>query len=158
MDTGLTLTESYASIRSILRIPGGNPFAVQRESVQVGPTRTHVTGILVVYGLPRLLTGSILAHEVLHAYLRMGGCTELGEQVEEGLAQLMALLWLEAQAEKGFKDDYEERLAAYLGHQIRSDTSVIYGDGFRAALEAFQVHGLEKVLHHVRQTGTFPPF
>ena len=29
----------------------------------------------VLYGLPRLLTGSILAHELMHAYLRMAGCT-----------------------------------------------------------------------------------
>lgn len=54
----------------------------------------------VVYGLPRLLTGSILAHEVMHAWLRLSGCTRLPEQVEEGLCQLMALLWLEAQADK----------------------------------------------------------
>ncbi|KAL4452310.1 hypothetical protein ABPG75_007972 [Micractinium tetrahymenae] len=153
---GLTLTEEYASIRTILRIPGGNPFAIQRQPVAVGPTRCEVTGILVVYGLPRLLTGSILAHEVMHAWLRLSGCTRLPEQVEEGLCQLMALLWLEAQADKGFKDDYEERLAAYLGHQIRSDTSAIYGDGFRLAHEAFQVHGLAPLVQHVRQMGTFP--
>lgn len=45
--TGLTLTEEYASIRTILRIPGGNPFAIQRQPVAVGPTRCEVTGILV---------------------------------------------------------------------------------------------------------------
>lgn len=153
---GLTLTEEYASIRTILRIPGGNPFAIQRQPVAVGPTRCEVTGILVVYGLPRLLTGSILAHEVMHAWLRLSGCTRLPEQVEEGLCQLMALLWLEAQADKGFKDEFEERLAAYLGHQIRSDTSVVYGDGFRLAHEAFQLHGLAPLVQHVRQTGAFP--
>lgn len=27
--------------------------------------------------------------------------------------------------QQGFKDEFEERLAAYLGHQIRSDTSVV---------------------------------
>ncbi len=162
LPAGLTLTEEYASIRTILRIPGGNPFAIQRQPVAVGPTRCEVTGILVrrqlwvgrqrahptvarglhpstesraqhaawmlwhaahapllcwrltphacraspalavqvVYGLPRLLTGSILAHEVMHAWLRLSGCTRLPEQVEEGLCQLMALLWLEAQADK----------------------------------------------------------
>jgi hypothetical protein len=44
---GLTLTEEYASIRTVLRIPGGNPFAVRREAVPVGPTLCEVTGILV---------------------------------------------------------------------------------------------------------------
>ena len=54
----------------------------------------------VVSGLPRLLTGSILAHECMHAWLRMSGFSghrQLAPQVEEGLCQLMALLWLEAQ-------------------------------------------------------------
>ncbi len=54
----------------------------------------------VLYGLPRLLTGSILAHECMHAWLRMSGCSShqhLPEQVEEGLSQLMAYLWLEGQ-------------------------------------------------------------
>lgn len=44
-------------------------FAVRSEAVQVGPTRHEVTAILVLYGLPRLLTGCILAHECTHAYL-----------------------------------------------------------------------------------------
>ena len=56
-----------------------------------------MTAILVLYGLPKLLTGSILAHEVMHAWLRMHGCTHLGPKEEEGLCQLVALLWLERQ-------------------------------------------------------------
>ena len=63
------------------------------------PTATSL--LQVLYGLPRLLTGSILAHECMHAWLRMSGfsasASHLPEQVEEGLCQLMALLWLEAQ-------------------------------------------------------------
>lgn len=30
-----------------------------------------MTAVLVLYGLPRLLTGSILAHEMMHAWLRL---------------------------------------------------------------------------------------
>lgn len=44
----------------------------------------------------------------------------LPAQVEEGLCQLMALLWLEAQ-QGSYRDEWEERLAAYLGNQIRTD-------------------------------------
>jgi hypothetical protein len=33
----------------------------------------EVTAILVLYGLTRLLTGSILAHELMHAWLRLDG-------------------------------------------------------------------------------------
>ncbi|PRW57394.1 DA1-related 1-like [Chlorella sorokiniana] len=156
---GLTLTEEFRSLRSVLRLPGGNPFAVRSETVQVGPTRHEVTAILVLYGLPRLLTGCILAHECTHAYLRMSGFAAhrpLLAQVEEGLCQLMALLWLEAQ-QGSYKDAWEERLAAYLGNQIRTDQSEVYGDGFRMALDAYQVHGLVKLLAHVKQAGAFPP-
>ena len=54
-----------------------------------------MTAILVLFGLPWLLTGSILAHEVMHAWLRTNGYRNLPPEVEEGLCQLMALLWLE---------------------------------------------------------------
>ena len=52
----------------------------------------------MLFGLPWLLTGSILAHETMHAWLRLTGISHLPADVEEGLAQLMALLWLEHQA------------------------------------------------------------
>ncbi|KAI4382807.1 hypothetical protein MLD38_008720 [Melastoma candidum] len=32
--------------------------------------KCEVTAILVLYGLPRLLTGAILAHELMHGWLR----------------------------------------------------------------------------------------
>ena len=51
---------------------------------------------------------------------------------------------------------YEERLAAFLGHQIRTDPSYVYGDGLRAALEAFQNHGLATVLAHVKRAKKLP--
>lgn len=58
----------------------------------------QVTAILVLGGLPRLLAGSILAHECMHAWLRLDGTHRLPLPVEEGLCQLMALLWLESQS------------------------------------------------------------
>ena len=57
----------------------------------------RVTAILVLFGLPRLLTGSILAHECMHAYLKFANKTDLTPIVEEGLCQLMAYLWIEHQ-------------------------------------------------------------
>ena len=51
----------------------------------------------MLFGLPWLLTGSILAHELMHAWLRLSGLTGLSLDVEEGLCQLLALLWLEQQ-------------------------------------------------------------
>lgn len=43
--------------------------------------RCSVSAMLVLYGLPRLLAGSIIAHELMHAYLRMRHVTGLPLQV-----------------------------------------------------------------------------
>lgn len=51
---------------------------------------------------------------------------------------------------------YEERLASFLSNQIRTDTSPVYGDGYRAALDAYQRLGLPALLAHLRQTGRLP--
>ena len=53
-----------------------------------------------MYGLPRLLTGSILAHECMHAWFVLNHIDCCGKAVNEGLAQLMALLWVEAQVDQ----------------------------------------------------------
>ena len=52
---------------------------------------------------------------------------------------------------------WEGRLASYYTNQIRTHPSEIYGDGFKAALEAFQRHGLRKTLLCVKKTGALPP-
>jgi Protein DA1 len=54
----------------------------------------HVTDIWLLDGLARLMAGSVLAHELMHAWLRMEGYRQLQPMVEEGLCQLMAYLWL----------------------------------------------------------------
>ncbi len=52
---------------------------------------------------------------------------------------------------------WEERLASYFAHQIRTDPSDVYGEGFRLALEAYQNLGqLPALIAHVEQTGQFP--
>ena len=53
--------------------------------------------MLLLHGMPWLLTGSVLAHEVMHAWLRLAGVHRLSLDVEEGLCQLMAMLWLDSQ-------------------------------------------------------------
>lgn len=50
----------------------------------------------------------------------------------------------------------DERNASFVGHQIRSDTSVVYGDGFRIALTAYQNMGLDALLKHVSQYKAIP--
>lgn len=57
----------------------------------------QVTALLVMYGLPRLLTGSILAHECMHAWFVLNYIDCSNKTVNEGFSQLMALIWIEAQ-------------------------------------------------------------
>ena len=51
---------------------------------------------------------------------------------------------------------WEQRLTSICTHHIRTDQSPVYGDGFRACLEAFQRMGLPGLLGYVRQHSALP--
>nr|WID60887.1 CHS3 protein [Arabidopsis thaliana] len=116
--------------------------------------KCEVTAILILYGLPRLLTGYILAHEMMHAYLRLNGYRNLNMVLEEGLCQVLGYMWLESQtyffdtatiasssssrtplstttSKKVDPSDFEKRLVNFCKHQIETDESPFFGDGFR---------------------------
>ncbi|KAJ4964727.1 hypothetical protein NE237_016576 [Protea cynaroides] len=139
--------------------------------------RCEVTAILILYGLPRLLTGSILAHEMMHAWLRLNGYRTLSQDVEEGICQVLAHMWLDSEiiagsgsnvastssssssstsSKKGKRSQFERKLGEFFKHQIESDTSPAYGDGFRAGNEAVLKYGLRRTLDHIRLTNSFP--
>jgi hypothetical protein len=95
-------------IPSIMRGVGGTVRSVVTELLNPASgssggagrrAHCHVKVLLLLYGLPRLLSGSIMAHELMHAWLRMEGVVGLPNKVEEGLCQLMACLWLDRQHE-----------------------------------------------------------
>lgn len=136
----------------------------------------EVTAILILYGLPRLLTGSILTHEMMHAWLRLKGYRTLSQDVEEGICQVLAHMWLSSKLMSGSGSNiastsssastalrrdtgsqYERKLGEFFKHQIESDISHVYGDGFRAGQEAVRKYGLESTLNHIQMTGCFPP-
>ncbi|XP_038983621.1 protein DA1-related 1-like isoform X2 [Phoenix dactylifera] len=72
---GLCLSEEQ-TVSTILRRPkfgaGNRVMEMVTEPYRL-TRRCEVTAILILYGLPRLLTGSILAHEMMHAWLRLKG-------------------------------------------------------------------------------------
>lgn len=149
---GMTFSEESWVVRRRVNRHGG---FLDRD---IGPPpvdqrQRHVTVIMVLKGLPRLLTGSILAHEVMHAYLKLKTDTRLPPQVEEGLCQLMGYLWIEKQTPK---DPFEVKFCSFVASQIREHTSPVYGDGFRAAFECFQSIGLVDLINHIKLTGQFP--
>ncbi|KAG0559540.1 hypothetical protein KC19_10G112800 [Ceratodon purpureus] len=127
----------------------------------------EVTAILVLYGLPRLLTGSILAHELMHAWLRLAGeFPVMNPVVEEGICQVMSHIWTSAEVKrmknraaaggKGSPTPEHIRFGEFILHNIATDTSPIYGDGFRRGIASVSQYGLTRVLEHLRMTGTFP--
>jgi hypothetical protein len=57
---------------------------------------------------------------------------------------------------KGEKTDFERKLGEFFKHQIETDPSAIYGDGFRAGMKAVESYGLRGTLDHIKRTGFFP--
>ncbi|KVI09888.1 Protein of unknown function DUF3633 [Cynara cardunculus var. scolymus] len=159
----------------ILRRPkfGGHAMIGMRTQPQKLTRRCEVTAILVLYGLPRLLTGAILAHELMHGWLRLKGYRNLNPEVEEGICQVLSYMWLESEimpgstsaapstssssvSKKGGKSRVENKLGEFFMHQIAHDASPAYGGGFRAANAAVNTYGLRRTLDHIRLTGNFP--
>ncbi|KAK6922773.1 Protein DA1-like domain [Dillenia turbinata] len=179
---GLCLSEEQ-TVSTILRRPrigAGNRIIDMITEPYRLIRRCEVTAILILYGLPRLLTGSILAHEMMHAWLRLKGYPNLSQDVEEGICQVLAHMWLDseiiagsgsnvastssssssssesASSKKGKRSEFERKLGDFFKHQIESDSSSAYGDGFRAGNQAVLKYGLKRTLDHIRMTGTFP--
>lgn len=71
-----------STIPSVVRALGGQ-VAVSSINTLLQRPQQHctVSSLLVMYGLPRLLIGSIIAHELMHAYLRMRHVAGLPLQV-----------------------------------------------------------------------------
>ncbi|KAK1298315.1 Protein DA1-related 2 [Acorus calamus] len=176
---GLCLSEEQ-TVSSILRRPriGGNRIVDMRTHPQKLTRKCEVTAILVL-----LLTGSILAHELMHGWLRLKGYRNLSPEVEEGICQVLSYMWLESEvitdsrnsaptsstaastsssstsnpfSKKGGKSDIEKKLGKFFIHQIAHDTSPAYGGGFRAANASVNKYGLRRTLDHIRLTGCFP--
>lgn len=88
-------------------------------------------------------------------------------EVEEGICQVMSHIWLTTELKKlksgrssssssSSQTAIETRLAEFYLHQIASDSSPVYGDGFRYGIAAVQQFGLSRVLEHLRLTANFP--
>ncbi|CAA7393823.1 unnamed protein product [Spirodela intermedia] len=174
---GLCLSEEQ-TVSTILRRPridSGN----RAMDMIIEPYRLtrvcEVTAILILYGLPRFLTGSILAHEMMHAWLRLNGYRNLSQEVEEGICQVLAHMWLDSEvvagsgsnvassssssasgSKKGPRSEFDRKLGDFFRHQIESDASSAYGDGFRAGNQAVHQYGLRRTLDHIKLTGMFP--
>ncbi|GMN41414.1 hypothetical protein TIFTF001_010642 [Ficus carica] len=175
---GLCLSEeqTVACVRRRPRIGGRQLFGMTTQPQRLS-RRCEVTAILVLFGLPRLLTGAILAHELMHGWLRLKGYRDLNPDVEEGICQVLSHMWLESEvmpgsrgmpstsaasssysssSKKGGSSSVENKLGEFFMHQIVNDASPAYGGGFRTANAAVNKFGLRRTLDHIRLTGSFP--
>lgn len=57
---------------------------------------------------------------------------------------------------QGARSPFEKKLSVFFKHQIATDTSLIYGNGFRAGNQAVLKYGLQRTLDHIKETGSFP--
>jgi hypothetical protein len=114
--------------------------------------------------------------------LSLTGYPNLRPEVEEGICQVLAHMWLDSEiysssggegasssssssspssssstsSKKGPRSDFEKKLGEFFKHQIESDTSPDYGEGFRIGNQAVLNYGLRRTLDHIQMTGTFP--
>lgn len=125
-----------------------------------------VTAILCLSGLPRDLAASVLAHEATHAWIKMHPRFDLGypipPQVEEGCAQLVAMLYLTEGMAPASTETYgdsgpsDEKLRQYFKFSIETDDNEVYGEGYRKAAAAYADIGIEALLSHIVLYQEFP--
>ena len=111
----------------------------------------EVKEILVWYGLPRILTGSLLAQQMIGASLRLNNCLNMGPEVEKGICRYFANRWLEYSCDSSNKcSEFERKLCKFRKHKIESDCEALV-----RARNAVRKHGLERTLETIRKTGKF---
>jgi Protein DA1 len=134
--------------------------------------KPSVLQILCLSGLPRDLTLSILTREATLAWFKLhpknNPRTPLPDQVAEGIAQLVAFLFLgeamrtseEVESSIMLSEDgdgpSDERLRQYFKFTIERDNHEIYGGGYRKAAVAYREVGIEKLLDHALTYRDFP--
>ncbi|GMI68875.1 DA1-RELATED PROTEIN 1 [Hibiscus trionum] len=106
----------------------------------------------------------------------------LSPEVNEGICQVLAHMWLDSEinaasgsdatsssssssssssppsssSKKGGRSDFEKKLGGFLKHNIESNPSTAYGEGFRQGNQAVNKYGLKRTLDHIRMTGSYP--
>lgn len=154
--------QSFESVNAEER---GYTFFQVPDATKVNPDAS-VTAILCLSGLPRDLTASVLAHEATHAWFKLHPRFDIANmippQVEEGCAQLVAMLFLTEGLDPASAETYgdsgpsDEKLRQYFKFSIETDDNEIYGEGYRKAAAAYADIGIEALLSHVVLYQNFP--
>ena len=143
----------------------GYTFFQVPDASKVNPD-SSVTAILCLSGLPRDLTASVLAHEATHAWVKLHPRFDISypipPQVEEGCAQLIAMLFLTEGMMPASTETYgdsgpsDAKLRQYFKFSIETEDNEIYGEGYRKAATAYANIGIEALLSHIVLYQDFP--
>ncbi|KAK8959907.1 Protein DA1-related 1 [Platanthera guangdongensis] len=150
----------------------------KKQTVESPKFKRPKISILILKGLPRIVAGLILAHEMMHGWLRLNGCPhgKLDPYVEEGISVVMSYMWLENEMMsgtdsyvaspssssssnpyiKGPRSQFERKLGEFWKCKMENQVCPIYGDGFRMGYAAVLKYGLKSVLEHMKSEGSFP--
>ncbi|KAG6761486.1 hypothetical protein POTOM_034710 [Populus tomentosa] len=140
----------------------GRKIVTEMETSRFG--HEHRIKILVLFGLPLVMTGGILAHEFMHAWLRLQGVSNLNPEIEEGICQVMGYQWLdwfeavdpEASSSRSEKAQFMRNLKRTFKGEVENMLDGAYGDGFRDAQWAVSRYGLDHVIRLIIRHKTLP--
>ncbi|CAK7329748.1 unnamed protein product [Dovyalis caffra] len=140
----------------------GRKIVTEMKTYRFG--REYRIKILVLFGLPLIMTGGILAHEFMHAWLRLQGVSQLDPKVEEGICQVMGYRWLdwfeafdpEASSSASEKAQFMRNLKTTFKCEVENMLDGAYGDGFRDAQWAVSRFGLDYVISYIIRHKTLP--
>lgn len=159
---GVTLS-TVSEVRCIT--PGSVQKNQHGQWVQAPPTIRRVeqirdvTAVLVLYGLPRNLTASILAHEAMHVWFKLTKNipSDLPSIVEEGMCELISSCYLnDTSTVRATSEGWDEAMRKYLLTELETNTSPVYGEGFRRAAACYNQIGLDILIEYIRDTKSFP--
>ncbi|XP_062014363.1 protein DA1-like [Rosa rugosa] len=138
------------------------------------------TGIAILFGLPKIMTQAILAHEMMHVWFRSKGirfgqvegkleegmCQVIEGKLEEGMCQVIGwkwLDWLDSEITPSSSAATSHEQAQFLRNLVETYKFVVenhgsdeYGQGFREVQWAVARFGLETTINHMITRGKLP--
>jgi Protein DA1/LIM domain len=117
------------------------------------PQAPTVSAVQLMQDLPYEHLGKIVAHELTHVMMHMHGMHRLPSEINEGMCELMAYLWLTAIE----RDPKYRRLATARLRLLENNRGTPYGTGFHAAMQALQGRTIHELLDYVMLHNRWPP-
>ena len=127
------------------QINGTTQMAIETLNGEV--VKREIAAILMLHGLPAESFAATYAHELGHVWLFQQHFPELPLQVEEGICELFAHLWL---------INNPGPWSDYLIHLKERSTDPVYGEGYRIALRSLRHMNPAELFEFVKKHQRFP--